>query len=166
MKTQENKKKHGTHMKRMRFVIIAMLVLSVAGVGCARKRYAYVHMTSYPDSNNGRPVYVMVREVNKSNFLVDYYGDIAELIYADKDKKDESVLGWVMVKPGEKTELKVRRNEGAELAFYGLFTEPGDNWKVWVSAPLKKSYRVYVGKNNLWEAAPEDDATRASAKRP
>lgn len=143
---------------------LAFLLILAGSVGCAGKKYAYVHMTSYPDSNNGRPVYVLVRDVEKKNFLVDYYGDIAGLIYAGK--RDESVLGWVMVEPGKKTELKVVRTEGSEFAIYGMFTEPGDNWKLWVPAPLKKSYRVFIGKNNLWEAPRMEEQSEPRVTRP
>ena len=129
-------------------VLLLALLLLVVTSGCTKKSI-FIHMKPRADANNGRPVYVVVREASKKDFLTQYYDDVAALIHADN--RDEEVLGWGIVLPGEMKELKVPWPEESDIAIYGLFTDPGSHWKVRVPQPLKKGYWFAIEGNNLVE---------------
>ena len=133
-------------------VALAILLVALAS-GCARKKKIYFHVTPEVDANNGRPLYVMVRGVSKKDFLTEYYDDVAALLHAEN--RNELLLGWALILPGRKTEFSVIRPEDTDIAVYGMFTDPGSNWKMRIQVPLKKSYSIAVQGNNLLETFEE-----------
>lgn len=150
----EIKKERKSALTRASLFIIGLLLL-VGSVGCSGKKHVYFHITPDVDANNGRPLYVLVREVNKKMFLTEYYDDVAALLHAEN--RNEALLGWALIVPGESNEFKVTRPEGSDIAVYGMFTEPGTNWKMRVQVPLRKSYTISVQGNNLVETFDEDE---------
>ncbi|WP_300671453.1 type VI secretion lipoprotein TssJ [Desulfoluna sp.] len=127
--------------------ILLMLVILMAFCGCSNKKKITFHITSEPDINDGRPLYLVVREVNRKDFLIEYYDDIADMIYSDPD--DESLLFWRMLLPGEKKKIKVLRPEKTEIGIYGMFTQPGNSWKLMIPSPYEKKYDIVVETNNI-----------------
>ena len=132
-------------MLRAGLVLLGAMVLT----GClsAPSKKVKFQIATTAESNNGRPLHVLVREVTRKDFLVDYYDDIADGIYGGK--QDESLLGWRVILPGEKTLITVERPEKKDLAVYGMFTNPGNNWKVLVTEKEEKRHRIVVDRNEL-----------------
>ena len=145
----------GFSMKRAGVVCTLVVMLIMAGMtGCSSKKKVTFLITSEPGSNNGRPVYVLVREVNRKDFFIEYYDDIADMIYADP--QDDSLLNWQMFLPGEKKKVKVVTPKKSDIGIYGLFTQPGNSWKLMIPKPLEKKYRITIETNNIKQVTDSD----------
>lgn len=106
-----------------------------------------LNIHSDPASNKGQVFYLVTRSVTDRQFLSDTYQSVASLVFAEPP--DPSVLAHHAIVPGNRQALKVPQPMQNAVAFYFLFTEPGDNWKKMVSQPLASSYDIKV--------TPEDD---------
>lgn len=80
------------------------------------------------DSNEGRPLHVVVRGVGRKTFVEDAYGAIASLV----TEPDESVASRVVVFPGKVYVVDLEFPEVPEvIGVYGLFTRTrGESWKL------------------------------------
>ncbi len=118
------------------------LGLSLAGVGllgCKAKGEAVtpdegvklpIVVRASADSNDGRPVYVVVRIVDEQGFIEDSYAKVAALVV----EPDESVLATLLVFPGTVAYRELELEAAPEmLGVYGLFSVVEDgNWKLLV----------------------------------
>ncbi|MCG8472678.1 MAG: hypothetical protein MI742_12620 [Desulfobacterales bacterium] len=129
--------------------LVIVLLLLAGGVGCGKKKMVSLHIIPDANANDGRPLYVMVREVNKNTFLTEYYDQVASMLHAEN--RDEALLGWSLILPGKRKEFQIPRPKEADLAVYGMFTDPGSNWKMRIQVPFKKKYTIKVQGNNLVE---------------
>ncbi len=99
------------------------------------------------ETNNGKPVYVVIRTVNKKKFLTQSYDQIADMVYADPPVP--SLLAWHMLLPGKKEKIQVEKPEEAAIGVYVLFTQPGMKWKIMLKEPFEKKYDIVLLKNSL-----------------
>ncbi len=87
------------------------------------------------DSNDGRPLYVVVRVVDEQGFIEDSYAAVSALVV----EPDESVLATILVFPGtvayEELELEAPPET---LGVYALFSvvEEG-KWKLLLEGPTQ-----------------------------
>lgn len=100
-------------------------------------------------ANEERSVYIVVRKINKKVFLDESYEDITGTIYADP--RDQNLLASRVLIPGqeEKITLEIINPDEASIAIYGLFTNPGKNWKLLFESPLETKYLINIKENNL-----------------
>lgn len=130
--------------------LIIMLVLLTGVTGCGKKKLMSLHIIPEATANDGRPLYLMVREVNKKTFLTEYYDEVANLLHAEN--RNEVLLGWSLILPGQRKEVKIPKPEESDIAVYGMFTDPGSSWKVRIPVPFRKNYVIKVEGNNLVQA--------------
>src|SRR5690606_34047702 len=80
------------------------------------------------DSNEGRPVHVVVRGLARADFIEDGYATVAKLVISP----DETVVARLVVFPGKMYVLDLAFAEVPEtIGVYGLFTKvTGESWKV------------------------------------
>lgn len=133
------------------FFLAAILLLGSA-VGCGWRKPPKPEMITFhfkPDdtTNDGQPVYVVIRTVNKKQFLIEDYDEIANAVYADPP--DKNLLAWHTLLPGKKEKIQVEKPEDAAIGVYALFTKPGENWKVMLKTPLESKYKLMLNQNVL-----------------
>jgi len=135
---------------------LIVLLLLVMGClhGCGKSTTVKKEQTIFniiPDFriNDERPVYVVIRKVNRMDFLIDNYDCISDMVYANSP--NESLLAWRMLMPGKKEKIQVIKPDKSDIGVYVLFTNPGENWKLILEAPLKPEYQIKVKNNELEE---------------
>jgi len=129
--------------------------LAIAAVvsfsGCASRRPPPPQMKLYVQSdtatNDGQLFYLMVRAVSDKQFLTESYETVASIVFADPP--DKTVVGTHVILPGNRQELHVTQPEESPVAFYFLFTHPGDQWKKIMDQPLAKAYNIKIHKNDV-----------------
>jgi hypothetical protein len=131
---------------------LAMLLIMVSICGCAGNMPLLQKKITFcikPDksANNAQPLYIVIRDVNKKNFLIEDYDEIDDLLYADPP--DESLLTWHVVLPGRKEEITVEVSRKSDVGIYGMFTQPEKNWKIMFERPLESEYEIIIQDNNL-----------------
>lgn len=130
---------------------MALMVL-LSTVGCGSRRpppppQMKLFLHSDPAINNGQLFYMVVRAINDKQFLTESYQTVAGMVFSDP--ADKTVLGVHVILPGNKQEFSVEQPEQNSVAFYFLFTDPGDQWKKLVSQPLASSYDVKIEKTGV-----------------
>jgi hypothetical protein len=123
----------------------ALILMSLTG--CASKKpvpppQMTLNVQSDPAANQGQVFYLLTRSVTDRQFLSDTYQSVASLVFADPP--DPAVLGAHAIVPGRKQEIKIVQPTQNALAFYFLFTEPGDHWKKMVSQPVASAYNIGI----------------------
>jgi len=137
-------------------ILIVLLLLVIIGClyGCGKSttvKKDQIIFNITPDSriNDERPVYIVIRKVNKMDFLVDNYDCVSDMVYANPP--NESLLAWHLLMPGQKEKIQVIKPDASDIGVYVLFTNPGENWKLILEAPLKPKYQIKVKNNELEE---------------
>lgn len=119
---------------RVLLSLLVSLLVSLAG-GCL-PGYVRVSITSRPNTNGGKPVYVLVRAAERKVFAAESYADVA----ARLDSPDATVLRAQMLRPGAKQTMWLKKPDKASLGVFVLFTAPGGPWSTLLDPPLP--YRV------------------------
>lgn len=44
----------------------------------------------------------------------------------------------------------------SDIGIYGLFTQPGNSWKLMIPKPLEKKYRITIETNNIKQVTDSD----------
>jgi hypothetical protein len=134
-------------------LILSLLLVMGSLYGCGKSTVKKEQITFniIPDSsiNDERPVYIVIRKVNKMEFLVENYDGISDMVYANPP--NESLLAWHMLLPGQKEKIQVIKPDKSDIGVYVLFTSPGENWKMILENPLKSEYNINVKNNELEE---------------
>lgn len=94
------------------------------------------------DSNDGRPVYVVVRVVDEQGFIEDGYAKVAAMVV----EPDESVLATLLVFPGTVVVRELELEAMPEMiGVYGLFSVVEDGgWKVLIEGEAAVEISVGV----------------------
>ncbi|MEM9458691.1 MAG: hypothetical protein AAGF11_31230 [Myxococcota bacterium] len=108
-----------------------------------------IHVRSTVLTNDGRPLYGVVRAVSLKDFVEDGYQGVADLVV----EPDDSVLATFMVFPGIEFDTQIPKPEAKTVAIYCLFTEAtGGSWKRLFEEP--ESIDVSLGADRLEEEEP------------
>ncbi len=126
---------------------VALIALVAAAGGCSLATRRTLVVDARAHANHDRSFYLVVRSLKSDEFLTDGYQRIAGLVFPSKP--DPSVRLVRRVSPGRRDQVKLTLPDDQPFAVYALFTEPGEAWKVLVSAPLKSRYRVIVDDNRV-----------------
>src|SRR2546421_12880563 len=104
-----------------------LLALVLAGLaGCSSSKIQ-VAVDSTPETNGGKPFYVVVRAVEQATYVTDTYDAIAAKVFANPP--DPSVLRSEVVFPGKTAKVECVKPESLPIGVYFLFTQPGQRWK-------------------------------------
>jgi len=139
--------------QRIARAVVALALLLAVGWGCAHKQGNAVvnpvqrelFFRPRPSTNAGRPVYVLVRSVSESEFLTDSYRKISSMVYPNSG--DPSVLVVLLVWPNREQRVKLEVPKDKAVGVYGLFTKPGDQWKLMLTPPLRLDYTLQLENN-------------------
>jgi hypothetical protein len=97
-------------------------------------------------TNGGMPFYVLVKEVEKGEFLNHIYPDILREAFPSNGKVAASFSQVVI--PGKKCHLEYpRQKPDKPLGIYFLLTQPGEDWKMLVDAT--ETVKIVLRENNI-----------------
>ncbi len=119
-------------------------LLVCAQTGCTTWRF-FITLRSTEDTNQGRPLQVLVRSVQAESFRTETYGELAQLLI----KPDPSVLRVVTVEPSQKRRLWIGAPSNKPVALYFLFSATTGSWKMLLPPPLPWSVSVPLGRNGV-----------------
>ena len=142
------KERYPLNLKRNSAKIFILLLIIGFFTGCGGMGHN-VSLKFKPDlnANNGKPFYIVIRKVTKTSFLIDEYNEIAGMVYSDP--QDKSLLAWHVMLPGQKEKIKIKKPDKLSIGIYGLFSNPGQNWKVMIDSPLESKYKIDLQDNSL-----------------
>jgi hypothetical protein len=94
-----------------------------------------INVKSPPGTNLGRPMYMLVRQVDPKQFANEAYSEVADKVGAP----DGTVLQAAVIYPGtlQRFQVKPKEQEGALVVSF-LFTAPDGNWQTQL-VPEQKS---------------------------
>ena len=120
------------HTYRLTALAVALLL-----GGCAPSHVS-LSIKSPPGTNLGRPMYMLVRQVDPKVYANEAYSEVAAKVGAP----DNTVLQTAVIYPGTIQRFVVKApNEGA-VAVSFLFTAPDGNWQLLLSPPLPNAVDV------------------------
>ena len=135
-----------SRLRRARGLLLALAVVS-AGCAGKSKNEAVVKpvarelvLRPRPGINGGRPVYVLVRSIDESEFLADSYRKISAMVYPNSG--DPSVLAVALIWPNRGQRVQVYASKDKAIAVYAMFAAPGDQWKLLLGQPLRTQYLI------------------------
>jgi len=122
------------------------LALALANAGCATTTRITVHST--PRTNEGAPMYMMVRSWDGKPSFGERYQDVATKTFLEPP--DHTVLATAPILPGEeKTTVTINADAVKEIIVDFFFTDPGPNWQVPVRRPLPAEIDIDLGKHDV-----------------
>ncbi|MHC1724550.1 MAG: hypothetical protein AB9866_00755 [Syntrophobacteraceae bacterium] len=136
----------------VRFLGLLLAVsVAVSCFGCSSRRppppQMKLHVKSDKAINDGQLFYLVVRAATDKQFLTDSYQTVAGIVFADPP--DKTIIGSHVIYPGLTQEFKMILPEENPLAFYFLFTNPGDQWKKLIDQPLDSAYDIKINKDGI-----------------
>ena len=126
------------------WIVVMLGLLVCAQTGCTTWRF-FITLRSTEDTNQGRPLQVLVRSVQAESFRTETYGELAQLLI----KPDPSVLRVVTVEPSQKRRLWIGAPSNKPVALYFLFSATTGSWKMLLPPPLPWSVSVPLGRNGV-----------------
>jgi hypothetical protein len=109
-----------------RFSALAALAL-LSGCGASQ---IHLNVKSPPGTNLGRPMYMLVRQVDPKQYANEAYSEVAAKVGAP----DDTVLQTAVIYPGTIQRFQVKTpKDAAAVAVSFLFTAPDGNWQMLLS---------------------------------
>jgi hypothetical protein len=122
-----------TRMYRLT-ALAALMLLS----GCASSQIN-LSIKSPPGTNLGRPMYMLVRQVDPTQYANEAYSEVAAKVGAP----DDTVLQTAVIYPGTIQRFQVKTpKEAAAVAVSFLFTAPDGNWQLLLSPPVTSAVDI------------------------
>jgi hypothetical protein len=122
-----------------------------------------------PGTNQGRPLYMLVRKVDPKQYAVESYAEVASRVV----QPDASIILSELIYPGTLQRLKVKIPQDSPLAVSFLFTAPDGTWQTFVNSPVPASLdidlfegRIHAGPSAPAEPPPGKPAPLPSRPRP
>jgi predicted component of type VI protein secretion system len=133
-------------------IIVVLSFTVIMMQACSGPKYVKkVDFTLIADekANGERSVYIVIRKMNQKVFLSESYDDVANTVFAEP--RDQSLLAWRILMPGqeEKIKLEIIKPDEVNIGVYGLFANPGKNWKLLLETPLESKYSIKVRESDL-----------------
>lgn len=85
-----------------------------------------------PSTNQGRPLYMLVRAVQRQAYLAESYQDATAKVMTP----DKSVLRVVALHPGSSRRLLIGVPAKSPVGLYFLFAKPARSWRLYLDAPV------------------------------
>lgn len=144
---------------------LGWLLVALIASGCGAPHLT-VNVRSPAGTNQGRPLYMVVRTVDSKKYLSETYSDVAAKVVAP----DDSVIETAVVYPGGEKSLRVKIPKETSVAVSFLFTSPDGAWQALLDAPVPRSVdfdllesRIRTNANTAARPAETGDAKGAKA---
>lgn len=131
--------------KRFLLQLLLPAAALTLATGCATT--LHVRVDTSADTNQGRPIYMLIRSVDGQALVSEDYDEAAARVFALP--ADPTVKKVQAILPGQTVNLSMPRPEEGALALYFFFTNPGSKWRVPLEAPLPTEVIVELGENNI-----------------
>jgi hypothetical protein len=118
------------------------MILAASG-GCAHDLLLSVEAPR--DLNGERPVRMLVRAVERNEFVTESYGAVADKVV----NRDDSVLLSAPIYPDIVHEAKIKRPSSKGVAVYFFFTAPGAQWKTLLETPLPDGAEIRLASDSI-----------------
>ncbi|HEX8436648.1 hypothetical protein [Archangium sp.] len=109
-----------------RWTALAALLLGACGPSSIN-----LSIKSPPGTNLGRPMYMLVRQVDPKQYANEAYSEVAAKVGAP----DTTVLQTAVIYPGTIQRFKLKAPKEGAVAVSFLFTAPDGNWQMLLSPP-------------------------------
>lgn len=139
-------------MKKNKSIRIVYLILCVFFSGCMSNSSAAqepfeIDIQTKAFSNQGLPFYCVVKEVEKGEFLTDTYQEVAEEVFSGEEDPSKRTLEVII--PGSSYRTRFQKSKkNTSLGIYFLFTNPGEEWKLFVDPSCKK-INIELGEDEI-----------------
>jgi hypothetical protein len=142
-----------------RLTALAALLLSACGPS-----HINLSIKSPPGTNLGRPMYMLVRQVDPKQYANEAYSEVASKVGAP----DNSVLQTAVIYPGTIQRFQVKAPKDGALAVSFLFTAPDGNWQLLLTPPSPSAVDVELAVSRILSdsvpaALPSDGQQEAPA---
>jgi hypothetical protein len=125
-------------------VSLGWLLGALFASGCGAPHLT-VNVRSPAGTNQGRPLYMVVRTVDSKKYLSETYTEVAAKVVAP----DDSVIETAVVYPGGEKSLRVTIPEKTSVAVSFLFTAPDGAWQALLDAPVPRSIDFDLLENRI-----------------
>jgi predicted component of type VI protein secretion system len=99
-------------------------------------------------TNDGTPVYLLIKSADFSHFLLEDYQTIVALMVHPNE--DPDFLASFCLIPGTSKTVELEPPIDKGIAFYALYTSPGSNWKYLINTEEDfKKIEVQLGQNEI-----------------
>ncbi|WP_233261244.1 hypothetical protein [Vitiosangium sp. GDMCC 1.1324] len=119
--------------RMFRLTALAALLLSACGPS-----QISLSIKSPPGTNMGRPMYMLVRQVDPKQYANEAYSEVAAKVGAP----DNTVLQTAVIYPGTIQRFQVKAPKDGAVAVSFLFTAPDGNWQLLLSPPMSSAVDV------------------------
>jgi hypothetical protein len=116
--------------------LTALAALLLLG-GCAASQIN-LSIKSPPGTNLGRPMYMLIRQVDSKQYANEAYSEVAARVGAP----DNTVLQTAVIYPGTIQRFQVKTPKEGAVAVSFLFTAPDGNWQLLLSPPAPTAVDV------------------------
>lgn len=117
-------------------------------------------------TNQGRPLYMLVRKVDPKQFAIESYGEVSARVF----QPDADVLLSALIYPGTLQRMTVPLPDKASVAVSFLFTAPDGTWQQFVNTPAPGSLDIELLEGRIrtgtQPAAPREQEGDDAAKPP
>jgi len=137
------------HFSRVARAVCMTVLCALLGVGCATSMR--VQVQSSKDTNDGKPLYMLVRAVDSRALVSESYADASALVFTTK--KDPTVKHVQAIMPGTEINVTIPTPESSDVALYFFYTQPGDQWRIPLTQPLPSDIVVELGSNQIERAS-------------
>ncbi|WPB82043.1 hypothetical protein KYC5002_23385 [Archangium violaceum] len=134
--------------------------------GCGASQIS-LNVKSPPGTNLGRPMYMLVRQVDPKQYANEAYSEVASKVGAP----DNTVLQTSVIYPGTIQRFQVKAPAEGALAVSFLFTAPDGNWQLLLSPPMTNAVDIELTvsrilSNSIPPALPQDQQAAAPEAKP
>jgi hypothetical protein len=141
------------------WTLTALAALGLVACGPSRINLS---VKSPVGTNMGRPLYMLVRQVDPKQYANEAYSEVAARVGAP----DETVLQTSVIYPGTIQRFQVKAPEQGSVAVSFLFTAPDGNWQVLLSPPLARAVDVELTTSRILRDSGSQGAASDEASPP
>jgi len=134
------------------FSVLLLLLAVISMSSCSTtlpppEHIVEVNIDSRNDTNAGRLMYVIIRSLNRKNYIQEGYNEASKRVFADPP--DTTVLTQKVIFPGEKVTLTLD-DKRKDIAIYCFFTNPGKAWKAFIPFnPKTDTHYIKLGAHDI-----------------
>jgi hypothetical protein len=127
------------------WLLLAISLVALTAGGCC-PGYVRVTLRADAETNQGRPLRVLVRSVEENQHRSESYDAVSQLVI----QPDASVLKTLLLDPRRRSRsFWVKSDKDKPLGIYFLYTAPTSSWKVWLRPELSWRVNVKLGRSGV-----------------
>jgi hypothetical protein len=109
-----------------------------------------------PGTNQGRPLYMLVRKVAPAQYAAESYGDVSAHVV----QPNANVIHSEVIYPGTLRRIPVKVPPDSSLAVSFLFTAPDGTWQSFLSPPFPPSLDIELQESRIQTGLPPTEPSK------